>query len=188
MFEELLENIANVLDNKEIPYMIIGGQAVLLYGTPRLTRDIDISLGVNVDRLPDVVEAINILGLNIIPTDFKTFVERTFVLPVKDEKSGIRVDFIFSFTPYERQALQRVNKVKVKRTLIKFASVEDVIIHKIFSGRPRDLEDVKSMIIKNPDFDVQYVKGWLEQFDESAEARGFLRCFEEILMELDQNK
>jgi hypothetical protein len=36
--------------------MIIGGQAVLLYGEPRLTKDIDITLGVNVDRLKDLLD------------------------------------------------------------------------------------------------------------------------------------
>ncbi len=42
MIEELLQKTAQSLDNANIPYMIIGGQAVLIYGTPRLTRDIDI--------------------------------------------------------------------------------------------------------------------------------------------------
>lgn len=181
MFEELLDKIAKALDSKGIPYMIVGGQAVLLYGRPRLTRDIDITLGVNIDRLPDMVEAVATMGLNIIPEDYKTFVERTFVLPVKDEKSGIRVDFTFSFTPYEQQAIQRVNKIKIKDALVNFASVEDVIIHKIFSGRPIDIEDVRSIMIKNPDFDVQYVRDWLREFDKSFEGKDFLRCFEEVL-------
>ena len=42
MFEALLSKIAQSLGGAELPYMIIGGQAVLLYGTPRLTRDIDL--------------------------------------------------------------------------------------------------------------------------------------------------
>ena len=38
--------------------MIIGGQAVLIYGEPRITRDIVITLGLNVDRLSDISEVI----------------------------------------------------------------------------------------------------------------------------------
>ena len=58
MFEDLLEKIAITLDKKGIPYMVIGGQAVLVYGEPRLIRDIDIAdqsrFTVNKDRLaPD---------------------------------------------------------------------------------------------------------------------------------------
>ena len=39
MFEELLSRISASLNKHSIPYMIIGGQAVLLYGEPHLTRD-----------------------------------------------------------------------------------------------------------------------------------------------------
>jgi hypothetical protein len=38
VIEELIAKIAHELDEEKIPYMIIGGQAILLYGTPRLTR------------------------------------------------------------------------------------------------------------------------------------------------------
>jgi hypothetical protein len=41
MFEEILSKIGAILKKHNIPYMIIGGQAVLLYGEPRLTRDIE---------------------------------------------------------------------------------------------------------------------------------------------------
>jgi hypothetical protein len=35
--------------------MVIGGQAVLIYGEPRLTRDIDITLGASLERLAEMV-------------------------------------------------------------------------------------------------------------------------------------
>ena len=41
MFREILSKIGLCLHNHSLPYMIIGGQAVLIYGEPRLTRDID---------------------------------------------------------------------------------------------------------------------------------------------------
>lgn len=39
--KRLIKRIAKVLDKEKIPYMIIGGQAVLIYGELRLTKDID---------------------------------------------------------------------------------------------------------------------------------------------------
>ncbi|MGH9445099.1 MAG: hypothetical protein ACRD3O_05145, partial [Terriglobia bacterium] len=56
MFEPLLEQISLELDRRHILYMLIGGQAVLLYGEPRLTRDIDVTLGVGPDRLSEILE------------------------------------------------------------------------------------------------------------------------------------
>jgi len=55
MFERILELIALELANRSIPYLIVGGQAVLVHGEPRLTRDIDVTLGVDVDRLDDLL-------------------------------------------------------------------------------------------------------------------------------------
>ena len=38
------------LDYRNIPYMIVCGQAVLLYGEPRQTRKIDITVGAGVGQ------------------------------------------------------------------------------------------------------------------------------------------
>ena len=67
-----------------------------------------------------------------------------------------------------------------------FASMEDVIIHKIFAGRPRDLEDVRSIILKNPDFDREYTRKWLKEFDRSMESGNFGRLFEDLLKEAER--
>ena len=54
MISEVLQRVARVLDAARMPYMIIGGQAVLVHGEPRLTKDIDVTLGVALDRLGEV--------------------------------------------------------------------------------------------------------------------------------------
>jgi predicted nucleotidyltransferase len=181
MFEKLLEKIARVLNLKEIPYMIIGGQAVLLYGEPRLTRDIDITLGIGIDKLPVIMEAVKKLKLAPLPSDPSDFVRKTWVLPSQDKKSKIRVDFIFSFTPYEQQAIEKARNIKIGKTKVKFASPEDVIIHKIFAGRARDIEDVESILAKNPKIKIAYIKKWLKEFDKVSSEKNLLQKFNSCL-------
>ena len=156
----------------------------MFYGEPRLTRDIDITLGVDVDHLRDVLAVVQELNLKPLPKEIESFVRQTMVLPALDEHTGIRVDFIFSYTPYETGAIKRAKKVKIMGQEVNLASPEDLIIHKIFAGRPRDIEDVRSVLLKNPDVDIQYVREWLKEFDESSEERGFLKTFESIMREL----
>lgn len=180
MFEKILSSIGASLKKRDIPYMIIGGQAVLLYGEPRLTRDIDITLGVNVDHLDELLAVVQELTLKPLPKDLKSFVRQTMVLPALDETTGIRVDFIFSFTPYEIEAIKRAKKIKIMDRKVNFASPEDLIIHKIFAGRPRDIEDVRTVLLKNPDIDVQYIRKWLKEFDLFSEKKEFLKTFEEV--------
>jgi predicted nucleotidyltransferase len=180
MFEKILSQIGTSLGKRGIPYMIIGGQAVLLYGEPRLTRDIDITLGVNIDRLDDILTIIQASSLKPLPKDISSFVKKTMVLPTLNEKTGIRVDFIFSFTPYEQEAINRANRVKINNQQICFVSVEDLIIHKIFAGRPRDIEDVNVIMKKNVSIDIRYIRKWLKEFDTFAESKKFLKTFENI--------
>ena len=167
MIEKFLKRIAQSLDKEKIPYMVIGGQAVLLYGTPRLTRDIDIALGVDTDQFSLLEKICKRLKVKILPPHPEGFAKRTKVLPAEESKIKIRVDFIFSSTPYERQAMTRVKKVKVEGYPVKFASPEDVIIHKLFAGRPIDLEDVKNILIKwGTKIDKRYIKKWLSAFEK----------------------
>jgi len=183
VFESLLRKIALQLKKASIPYMVIGGQAVLLYGEPRLTRDIDITMGIGVDGLGKVKKIIPIIGLKSLVENEEEFVERNMVLPTIDKKSGIRVDFIFSFSPYERQAIERAKDIKLGGSLVRFACLEDVAIHKVIAGRARDLEDVKSILLKNPKYDSVYIEKWLKQFDKSLRGK-FLKVFRNIEKEI----
>ena len=184
MFEKILSQIGVSLSKHNLPYMVVGGQAVLLYGEPRITRDIDIALGVDVDHLGEVLAAVQELNLKPLPQEIESFVRETMVLPTLEEHTGIRVDFIFSCTPYETGAIKRVKKIKIMGQEVNIASPEDLIIHKIFAGRPRDREDVRTVLLKNPDVDLQYIKEWLKEFDESSEEKGFLKTLEGIVKEL----
>jgi predicted nucleotidyltransferase len=166
MFKRLLEKRAQALDEAQLPYMIIGGQAVLLYGEPRLTKDIDITLGATVDRLDVVLKVAKQVGFTPL-VDPGSFVDQTMVLPCRDEKTGIRVDFIFSRSAYEKQALERVRYVQIGNTRVRFVSPEDLIIHKIIAGRPRDLEDVRSLLLKQTSLDEIYLRHWLEAYSEA---------------------
>jgi hypothetical protein len=188
MFEKILSKIGTTLPKHNLPYMIIGGQAVLIYGEPRITRDIDITLGVNIDQLKKLLVAVKDLALKPIPQDVDSFVTQTMVLPTIDESTGIRVDFIFSCTPYENQAIKRSRKILLRNREVNFASPEDVIIHKIFAGRPRDLEDVRSIVLKNQDIDIRYISSWLKKFESSSDKKNLMNTFNKLLRVHEQPK
>ena len=76
------------------------------------------------------------------------------VLPCSDPSTGIHVDFILSFSPYEKTALGRARRIKVGQADVVFVLLEDLVIHKILAGRPRDLEDVRHVLIRNPKADL----------------------------------
>jgi hypothetical protein len=174
VFTELLAKIATAFDRAGLAYMVIGGQAVLLHGEPRLTRDVDVTLGVPVDRLSDVLAAV--AGIPLEPlVEPESFVPETWVLPCRDAASDLRVDLIFSDSAYERAALGRAESRTLTGVAVRFASAEDLVVHKVLAGRPRDLEDVRGVLLKNPGLDRKLIRDALRQLgaaiDEDLVAR-----------------
>lgn len=184
MFPRLLEQIALGLESRAIPYMVIGGQAVLLYGEPRLTRDIDITLGAGPERLGEILGLVETWGWRVLVETPPEFLQKTMVLPALEPDSGIRVDFIFSFSPYERQAIEHARAVPIGKAQVRFASAEDLIVTKIIAGRPRDLEDVRGILLKNPHLDTSYIRKWLGDFDASL-GESFTQKFDEVVRQAE---
>lgn len=157
--------VAQRLTEARLPFMLIGGQAVLLHGRPRVTEDIDITLGVDPSHLPAVRGVCEALGVDPLPPAVERFVRDTFVLPARHRETGLRVDFIFSTTPYERQAIARAVRVKLGGVSVPFATAEDLVVHKLFAGRAVDWEDALSVVRRQAGtFDWGYVERWAREF------------------------
>lgn len=185
-FGALLARLGGTLDRLGLPFMLIGGQAVLLHGQPRLTQDVDVTLGVGPNRLRDVLSACEEMGLEPVPEDPVAFVGRTFVLPALDPVTGIRVDLIFSTTPYEAEAIRRAERVAVGGALVPFATAEDLIIHKLFAARPRDLEDAAGVVRrKGADLDWSYLGRWCAEFAKVEGREGMTATLEALRRELE---
>lgn len=180
MFKEIIIRIAKAFKENNIPYIIIGGQAVLLYGEPRLTKDIDIILGLSIDSLDKIIELVEKEELKPIPKDISNFVKETFVLPVIEPVSKIRIDLIFSFSTFERQAIKRARKVNFDEVKVNFVSLEDLIVFKIFSARARDIEDVRILLVKNKNIDRDYIKRTLKELSDTEKdlLKIYTRLFE----------
>lgn len=164
-FGGFLAVLTRALEARDLPFMLIGGQAVLLHGQPRLTQDIDVTLGVDPGRLPTLLEVCEELDLDPLPREIEPFVRETFVLPALHHQTRIRVDFVFSTTAYERQAIERAMRVQVAGADVPFATAEDLVLHKLFAGRPRDLEDVLGVVRRQRGaLDWEYLDRWARDF------------------------
>lgn len=178
MSELLLEKISDALNKKGLEYIVIGGYAVLVYGYARFTNDIDLLLGSDISKLNLVDEICNEIELTRLKDD--EFAKKTNVVPVYDPKTNFRADFIFSFTDFEREAVSRAVTFTKNGVTLKFASVEDLIIMKLYASRATDIEDIKKLLLLNEKIDKIYILNWLGKFDEEPEL-GLTEKFNSIL-------
>lgn len=63
------------------------------------------------------------------------------------------------------------------QALARFASAADLVIHKLLASRPRDLEDARSILRRNPGLDRALVEEALEQLDALLPGRGLAGLF-----------
>ena len=163
LFVPLLERLATAFKAAAVPYMVIGGQAVIQYGESRLTQDIDITLGIGVDNWKRADLLLRSAGFVPRIADYKTLAEDGHILLLADKVSSIRVDVALSGSSLEEAALARVVHHAVGSTQVAFASFEDLLIQKIFAGRERDHDDVRRLLRKQKTFDRAYVERWLRE-------------------------
>ena len=161
----LLERLAVGLEHHGVPYMVIGGQAVLVHGEPRTTRDVDVTVGVPPSELPRLLNVADDVDLRPLVDDPESFVSETWVLPTTDPATGFRVDFVFSASDYEALAIERALRVPVGAGSLRVATAEDLVVHKVLAGRPRDLEDVLGVLRRQPGLDAAEVRRWLAELE-----------------------
>jgi len=169
--------IANFLRNEHIPYVIIGGIAVQHWGEPRFTRDIDVTILVNVGEEERVI--------NKIFSKFAPRIQNALEIALKHRvclvksSDGYEIDISLGIPGYEEELIKRAVMCDLKVCKVNICSAEDLIIHKAVAGRPQDCADIKGIILRRGDLlDVDYIRSWLTQFSLALEEKEVLERFE----------
>ena len=142
--EQALVSIARFLAAHDVPYMVIGGIANVLWGIPRATLDVDLTILVAEDKLEEFTGLVTQQFISRVD-DPVTFVRATRVLPLTT-KNGTQIDLIFGQLPYEEEAIQRAVRRQIQDIEVRVCRPEDLILHKLVSERSKDHEDVRGVV------------------------------------------
>lgn len=167
--------------------MIIGGLAVSLVGRPRTTRDIDAIVFVDEKKW----ESFSAIGADHsfeprLP-DALEFARTTRVLLMRHEKTGVDADLSFGNLLFEREALARAKRIKVKRLSLPVPTPEDLIIMKAIAHRDVDYVDIAGLIAANPKLDVDRIRNWVDQFAQDLENPDLYIRLDKLLSKRGQN-
>lgn len=150
---------AEILDAAGVEWALIGGLAALRYrATPRLTVDADFLAS----RDPALAAAFRAAGYEV--SEVGDPGEEPHLLLVRGH--GDVIDVLLSVVDYQDVALRRA----VDHVL----TVEDVIVHKLIAWRPRDRNDIASILETGIPLDEDYIAEWAERWEVTerwAEAR-----------------
>jgi len=155
-----LQRLLKLLEDKNVPYMIIGGYALPFYGRIRTTVDID--LAVAIKTAEELNQLLNLLQL----VDFEPAIHSSLdpLIVILDRKEKIEIELWLKpdGIVFDDETLRRRRKVKLNTNISAWiVSPEDFIVNKL--ARPDrgvvDEQDVKSVLIRQANkLDDEYLK------------------------------
>ncbi len=166
-----------MLEELGFRYAVIGGLAVQHWGHPRFTRDVDLTLLVVPGQERQVASDLTEIFEPRYPDAVQFALENRVLLLSID---GTDLDISFGIPGYEEEVVNNTSPLKIdQERAIHVCSLEDLIIHKAISGRPRDREDLEAVVIRNKHrVDVERVRLWLREFSHLLETEAPLEWFE----------
>lgn len=133
-----------LLNEFKVEYLIVGGFAVMKYGEPRYTKDLDVWVHNSRENSIRVVEALKKFGA---PLDHDGVTTETFTGKQMVYQIGIapvRIDILTEITGVE---FSNAWKKRVRSTFfgvpVYFISLDDLAANKLALGRSSDLKDLK---------------------------------------------
>jgi predicted nucleotidyltransferase len=136
--------VTGALEQVGVPYMLIGGIAVSLWGEPRSTLDVDVTIWAEPEEQERTIRAL-CSHLRAVPEDPEAFVRQTRVLPAISS-GQVRLDIVFAGLPEEERMIQRAQPKAVAGRNVRVVSVEDLIFMKLASERPKDIQDARLLL------------------------------------------
>ncbi len=163
----LLAGIAKILNRLKIPYFVTGGMAVLIWGKPRFTADIDIVIQLKYENAVELKNALlNFRKRGYIDDEaIKEAIRNKGEFNFIDVESGVKIDFwiLKELDQFVLEQLKRKVAKKVFNEKVFFISPEDLILNKLTwfekSQSSRHLEDIESVFkISGKKLDKNYLK------------------------------
>ena len=71
--------------------------------------------------------------------------------------------------PFEEEMVERGIVQSTGTLSVRLPTPEDLIIMKVIAHRPKDLEDIRTIVDKNPNLDIARIRQWVKSFAEVLE-------------------
>lgn len=150
-----------MLDEKEVPYMVVGSFSSNQWGIPRATKDMDLVLlsDAPVALLAAALAPLFQLDPQLGPEPKSGKTKYLF----RSKQTEFEVEaFVFKGDPFDLSRFSRRVQREDDGLKIWFQTAEDVIVQKLNWARPKDIADVVDILtVQLPEaLDLAYIEKW----------------------------
>ena len=139
--------VQEFMQDRRWRFCIIGGLAVIRWGQPRATQDVDISLLTGFGSEAQYIDEILHIFAGRIP-DARDFAHTGRVV-LASASNGVPLDIALAAFPFEEQVIDRASSFEFAPGIsLVTASAEDLLVLKAFAGREQDWADVEGIVTR----------------------------------------
>jgi len=161
-------------------WYVFGAQAVIAYGVPRLSADVDVTIQLTPDEPERFARDMDAAGFSLRVAD-PDFVRRTRVLPFVHRATAMPLDVVLAGSGLEDEFLNRARVADVGGTVVPLIHLEDLIVAKVLAGRPKDLDDASQLWrLRGHELDAGRIGATLRLLEEALSQSDLLPAFESI--------
>lgn len=159
---------------------MFGAQAVLLWGRPRFTADIDVTVRLDPESAAEFVARMGDVGFTLRVSPADGFVEKTRVFPFLHTPTGWPLDVVLAGPGLEELFLARAVDVDLGDGVhVPVIRAEDLIVTKILAGRSKDIDDVRGVLLERLDkLDLASIRHTLGLLEEALAVSDLLPVLE----------
>lgn len=135
-FSDLLQ----IFNDNHVKYLVVGGYAVIQYGEPRFTKDLDLWISTDIANAEAVYKSLKEFGAPLTEMSVDDFSEEGYFYQMG--VPPVRVDVLMGIpgATFEK-CWSRRQIVDFDGLKVNFISKQDLVTAKRASGRPQDLID-----------------------------------------------
>ncbi len=168
--QEVFRSVVEALEEAALDYGVMGGYAVVTWGVPRATFDIDILVPLGGEGLEPFFAACERRGFEVPDEYRRGWQDRIRDMPLLKVKlfcggRPVSVDVFLVATPFlasafSRRALTNLAGIGVQVPVI---SAADLILFKLMAHRLKDQADVQNILMVQGIPDEPYLRSWARQ-------------------------
>lgn len=181
-FLDALRALRTALDELRIPWLVIGGLAVIARGVPRFTADVDATFAAGDVPLEQVFDVLARHAIQPRVDGASDFARERQVLLVRHAPSGVPLDLSVAWLPFERDAIGRGERCDYAGVVVPVAQPDDLVIYKLVAARPRDLDDAERLLLLyGPRLDLRRIVDTVREFAAALEDPSRVDALERLL-------
>jgi hypothetical protein len=134
-------DLLRIFNANKVKYLVIGGYALIQYGEPRYTKDLDLWVSTTTENASAVYRSLREFGAPLTDLTVEDFSEEGYFYQMG--VAPVRVDILMGIPGGDfEQAWKSRNEVDFDGLIVPFISKQNLIEVKQASGRPQDLIDI----------------------------------------------